>query len=1001
MQLSTYRRTSQIAFLIITLSGILFGLSTTGIIYPYFFCYSCPWDVGACPIGILEHSVIDIQIEGLFWTGMAMLGFLIGFLVLMGMMFGRGFCGWGCPIGALQDVTNKTGIGKYLNKKIGGEIDHRVKYIKYLILIAIPFLSYYYMDLFYTTFCPVGGITGTVPTLIFYASDWTLGTTFPIKITSIVLFVILILLVVRGWCKYLCPVGAFLAPLNYKSAINLSRNEGSCTNCNLCERACPMDVKGMGRHEDAECILCGRCVDNCRHGSLKLGSRFAKGKMAGFLPWIIVVLLASSLMVAGAYNAGYERVDAINAIPCLGCLALDPVSPDEWFFSDSDTINEDGTGNHQDFVMEDLGNSPVFLHYRTIVCAACDEMEPHIEELEDEYGEQIKFIHINLDLAPEDEVDSYYDYDVLGEVDDTSGVPLFAIVTLNETADGVVPVFKSVYGSSSDAGASKKDDLKIVIEEAIARYQEAAGPISVVDTGKMPFVELFVDEACVNCPVTEEVLMEFEHDGISNYVAYNTNSPTTSGNYSSYMESFYQLDINDNPNGSLGHPWAIFNGGPVNKLGGGSMANLDDVADLYMTLISSSDMADTNISIEGELSESSGALETSMSILNIENSTHSVLVKAMLVEKVSRFPNIHGDPIPNAFIDLIVNQTYDLVGNEIEFVNITWDGTDALAYSDFRLSNLGVVITIWQDGVLVNSKMIDAGLEEVLLWEVDKDVKAIETNSSATFDLTLWNYQDTAIPVNLSSIQLTSLNQWTVDLSDNDLTIPAMGSQILTVEVGNVASSIGDIAEFNIRARGVYDSTIDISQKLTLLVKDDIIPPIIASTGHTPVDAKSTDLIEMSAVVGDLSPVEVKVLYYSCTDEVCSATFEINMTTTDGNTYTASAYAIEDIHNIFHYKIIAEDEAGNIQESEWLDAHLIPVEEGHHGEETSDPEAFNTMGIAVLILFAMVAIGLNIARIVRKPKKSGKTVEKTDDIEEDEEADEQDIVEEDTSDQDE
>ena len=190
MQLSTYRRTAQIAFLVVTLSGILFGLSTTGIIYPYFFCYSCPWDVGACPIGILEHSVIDIQIEGLFWTGMAMLGFLLGFLVLMGLLFGRAFCGWGCPIGALQDVTKKTGIGKYLNKKIGGEIDHRVKYIKYLILIAIPFLSYWAMDLFYTTFCPVGGVTGTLPTLIFYASEWTLGTTFPIKITSIILFVI-------------------------------------------------------------------------------------------------------------------------------------------------------------------------------------------------------------------------------------------------------------------------------------------------------------------------------------------------------------------------------------------------------------------------------------------------------------------------------------------------------------------------------------------------------------------------------------------------------------------------------------------------------------------------------------------------------------------------------------------------------------------------------------------------------------------------------------------
>ena len=971
MQLATYRRTSQIAFLVLTLSGILFGLSTTGIIYPYFFCYSCPWDVGACPIGILEHSVIDMQIASLFWTGLAMLGFLIGFLVLMGLIFGRGFCGWGCPVGALQDVTNKTGIGKKLNKKIGGEIDHRVKYIKYLILIAIPFLSYWSKDLFYTMFCPVGGITGTVPTLTFYFNEWTLGTTFPIKITSIVLFIILILLVVRGWCKYLCPVGAFLAPLNYKAGLSIRRDEGSCTNCNLCERACPMDVKEMGRHEDAECILCGRCVDSCQHGSLKLGSRFAKGRMAGFLPWIIVIILASSLMISGAYYSGYERVDAINAIPCLGCLALDPVSPDEWFYIDADT------GMHQDFVIETLDSSPVFLHYRTIVCAACDEMDPYIHELEVDYGEQIKFIHINLDLDSDEEVASYYDYDVLGTPDDTSGVPLFAIVTLDQTDAGDVPLFKSVYGSSSDGGVSKKADLVVVIDEAISRYRNVSGPISVLDTGKMPFVELFVDETCVNCPVTEEVLVEFEHDGISNYVAYNTDAPTTSGNYSTYMETTYQWDLNGLAIASQGHPWAIFNGGPEEKLGGGQLSDIDYVASDYMTLLSNSNFAQVNVSIDGGLSEVSGSLQAGMFITNLDNATHTVLVKAMLVEKVSRFPNIHGDPIPNAFIDLIVNQTYDLAGNGMEDINITWDGTDVLPYSDFRLSNMGIVISIWQNGEFVNSKMIDAGIEDALLWEIDKDTKAILPNSTASFDLQLWNYQDSAIPVNITVDQLISLNGWTTVLSDTNMTIPALGIADITLDTSNTNAALGDVAEFRVRAKGVFDSTIDISQKIILLVKNDILPPTIASSDNSPAEPLSTDLIEITTVVGDASQLDsVKMMYYSCTDEVCSATFELNMTTEDGNTYTTSAYPIEAIHNIFHYKITAVDAAGNVMESEWYDVHIEPVEETeHHGGE-SDTGTFNAWGIGVLIIFAMVAIGLNIARLMKKPGKISKPVAK-------------------------
>ncbi|MCK4756829.1 MAG: 4Fe-4S binding protein [Thermoplasmata archaeon] len=965
MQLATYRRTSQIAFLVLTLAGILFGLSATGIIYPYFFCYSCPWDIGACPIGILEHSVIDIQIEGLFWTGMAMLGFLIGFMVLIGMIFGRGFCGWGCPVGALQDVTRKTGIGKFLNKKIGGEIDHRVKYIKYLILISIPILSYWAKDLFYTTFCPVGGITGTVPTLTFYFSEWTLGTTFPIKITSIVLFVILILLVVRGWCKYLCPVGAFLAPLNYKAGVNLSRKEETCANCNLCERACPMDVKGMGRHEDAECILCGRCVDVCRHKSLKLGSRFAKGRMVGFLPWIIVIILASSLMISGAYYSGYERVDAINAIPCLGCLALDPVSPDDWFFYDEDT------NTHQQFVLDDLESGPVFLHYRTIVCAACDEMEPYIEELEEDYGNRIKFIHINLDLAPEDEVASYYDYDILGTPDDTSGVPLFAIVTLNETADGNVPIFKSVYGSSSDGGRSKKGDLEKVIVNATAMYQEVAGSIVIIDSEKMPMVELFVDMNCVWCPSSEDALVELEHEGITNYITYTTDVVGVSGNYSTYREIEHQGSING-LTASQGHPWAVFNGGPINNLGGGG-----GIKDDYLVDLAVSGYSPVNLSIDGTLGEESQNLQASITLSNPDEVSQSIDVKAMLVEKISQFPNIRGDPIPNAFIDILVNQTYDIGSGETEAINVTWDGTDVLPYSDFRLSNLALVVSAWEDGVLINSKTIDAGIEEALLWEVDDDHLSVRPNTTAYVELTLWNYLDSELTVNLSAIVPNA--NWVVNLSADNATIPALGSHTITADITNSDTALGDLAEIRIRARGVIDSTVDISRKIEIVVKDDILPPTIASSDYEPREPLATDQINMSAMIGDLSPLKsVKLLYYSCTDEVCSPTFELNMTTQDGNTYTASAFPVEVEHNIFHYKIIATDEADNVQESEWYDVELEPVlpPEHHQGGDTG---TFNTFGIAGLLIFAMVAIGLNIARIKQNPKKK---IEKKEDEEE-------------------
>ena len=59
------------------------------------------------------------------------------------------------------------------------------------------------------------------------------------------------------------------------------------------------------------------------------------------------------------------------------------------------------------------------------------------------------------------------------------------------------------------------------------------------------------------------------------------------------------------------------------------------------------------------------------------------------------------------------------------------------------------------------------------------------------------------------------------------------------------------------------------------------------------------------------------------------------------------------------------DAAGNIMESEWYDVHIEPVEEDAHHSGENDTSAFNAWGIGVLIIFAMVAIGLNIARLTK------------------------------------
>lgn len=275
MRIKSLRITSQTFFLILSVLGV-FGIAMSGLIYPFFFCYSCPFAVAACPLGLMEHAAIDLVLMGVM-EGLMLFAYTFGFLAVVGVIFGRAFCGWACPIGALQDAIN--GIREKFVKKLFGDrfdVDRpRLKYLKYFFIPFIPIASYFTLELFYTRFCPIGGITGTIPSLLFFPGQWEPSTDFPIKVISITLFFVLVVVVGRGWCRFLCPIGAIFAPFNKISLLKLERKE-DCQLCELCSESCPMQIKSPGTEDDPECVLCGRCVESCEHDSLSIKFRWWK-----------------------------------------------------------------------------------------------------------------------------------------------------------------------------------------------------------------------------------------------------------------------------------------------------------------------------------------------------------------------------------------------------------------------------------------------------------------------------------------------------------------------------------------------------------------------------------------------------------------------------------------------------------------------------------------------------------------------------------------------------
>ncbi len=941
MRIDTLRRTSQVAFLAITVIGIA-GLTTTGLVYPYFFCYSCPWDVGNCPIGIAEHGFVDIQIT--FWTGLAMLLYLGGFGLLIGVLFGRMACGWACPMGLLQDMTRKLGVSEGVRRKLRSKVNPKLKYVKYLFLIAIPVTAYISRDLFYTNLCPVGGVTGTIPTLLFYTSEWTLGSSFPVKLTSMVLFFLLIVLVARGWCKYLCPIGAFLAPWNRLSRVGITRNVKTCTNCNLCEKKCPMDVKDIGKKPDPECILCGRCVKACKFNSLKLGSVPFKSKRV-MAAWLALLILSSAMLGAGAVFDGYERADKINSLPCLGCLALDPYRASEWRVS--------GEAQPQ-FVADVLASRPVFLHYRTDVCPGCDEMEPHIAILEEQYGSSVEFIHINLDHATPEQDASYDIYDFAGTPTARFGVPMFATVisVLNGTEPEIQ--FNTQYGSSADQGASKRLELEATILDAVGRHVGSATPVTPVSpSDAVVFSELFVDMGCVNCYKSEEALAEMEHGNELDFITFVTDAPGISGVYGTHREDAYVSELAPT---ALGHPWVIFAGGPGEEMGAYTTAGA--IAS-YRAEIEAAILAPVNLSVSGSMSGSGGTLFANITVSNTGQSAEDITIEAFLVEKSSRWLNLQGDPIPNAFVDLVVNGTYTVAAGATDTMPVEWTGTDAVQFSDMRMGNIALVIVAWQGSLQITSAVLASSEPDVLFLSPDEGTKAALPDGTVDFTFTIYNYRDEAANFNLT---VDKPANWDAELSVPTVSVPANGNATFGLGLaGNGTTSADQPANFTVRARGVLDPTIQALSRVRVEVKNDITPPTVVTPTSSPELPRADQAITVTAVVGDSSEVEsVRISYFSCTPEACSPYFIADMNLTGGNTYTATVYPVANDHTDFHYRIIATDSHGNTVTTQLYDIELEPMH-----QDTSKPK---WIGVVLLVAFAAIAIIVALASRGKPPE---------------------------------
>jgi len=201
---------------------------------------------------------------------------IIGVIIITlfyGLIGGRAFCSWVCPVNMITDLA------AFVRRKTNHEKDNivsavKIKKFRYYFAALLLIVSFIVGAAAFEFISPIGIFTRGVAFSLGFGWVWLL---------TIFLFDAFILK--NGWCGHICPLGATYSLIGAKSLIRVYHTKENCTNCGNCLEICPENQvlspvinKKSDYINGIECTNCGRCIEVCNDNALKFSIRnYIKG----------------------------------------------------------------------------------------------------------------------------------------------------------------------------------------------------------------------------------------------------------------------------------------------------------------------------------------------------------------------------------------------------------------------------------------------------------------------------------------------------------------------------------------------------------------------------------------------------------------------------------------------------------------------------------------------------------------------------------------------------
>ncbi len=204
------------------------------------------------PLGVMKALAEGRSLEFLVYDPFSL---LIWAVVLLSFVYwGRGlFCGWLCPFGAMQEFAHHIGrLLKIRQIDIPARLDRQLVWVKYVVLVVLV-ASAFLSPALNSKLIEVEPFKTAVTT--YFVREWYF-------VAYAVGLLLISMVVFKGFCRYICPLGAFMAIGGLLRGRDWIERRADCGSpCQLCRVSCAYKaIKPNGSIRYDECFQCLDCV---------------------------------------------------------------------------------------------------------------------------------------------------------------------------------------------------------------------------------------------------------------------------------------------------------------------------------------------------------------------------------------------------------------------------------------------------------------------------------------------------------------------------------------------------------------------------------------------------------------------------------------------------------------------------------------------------------------------------------------------------------------------